>query len=249
MITKLPNQGFTNITYFDNEKKLFIKHKNYDSFNHKIDYFVLNNLPFAPEIIGSTKDELVTSWIEGKLILATKITDKQLQEIAHDLITLHDSKLLFPKENQIARRFKVYRGKIKELNRKIPILDPHYKIINKFLAEIDNSAPVHNDLWLANMIQTKNKIYITDWEYASMGDVHFDLAYFIESSNLDQRQEQLFLEAYGDDFEPKYLLAHKVIVNALIALWINARPEKPFDDSLYLNRVNKYVKAYLEQYR
>ncbi|CRH45560.1 Uncharacterised protein [Chlamydia trachomatis] len=51
-----------------------------------------------------------------------------------------------------------------------------------------------------------------------MGDVHFDLAYFIESSNLNKEQERIFLEAYGDDFEPKYLLAHKVIVNALIAL-------------------------------
>ncbi|SYV90622.1 Uncharacterised protein, partial [Metamycoplasma alkalescens] len=52
-----------------------------------------------------------------------------------------------------------------------------------------------------------------------MGDVHFDLAYFIESSNLNAEQEKIFLDAYGDDFEQKYLLVHKILVNALIVLW------------------------------
>jgi protein licA homolog len=51
-----------------------------------------------------------------------------------------------------------------------------------------------------------------------MGDVHFDLAYFIESSNLTKDQEKVFFEAYGDDYEPKYLLIHRIIVNALIVL-------------------------------
>ncbi|CRH47036.1 Uncharacterised protein [Mycoplasmopsis arginini] len=59
---------------------------------------------------------------------------------------MHNSKLKFYKENQVARRFKVYRDKISKLGRKIPVLDKHYKKINLFLKNIDNSAPVHNDL-------------------------------------------------------------------------------------------------------
>jgi protein licA homolog len=51
-----------------------------------------------------------------------------------------------------------------------------------------------------------------------MGDVHFDLAYFIESSDLNKEQEEIFLTSYGNDYEEKYLLAHKIIVNALIVL-------------------------------
>ena len=38
-----------------------------------------------------------------------------------------------------------------------------------------------------------------------MGDVHFDLAYFIESSELTKEEEKIFLKAYGDDYEEKYL--------------------------------------------
>gem|GEM_PF-4584070 len=74
------------------------------------------------------------------------MTDDILKTIGKNLITLHNSKLKFYKENQIARRFNIYRKKISSLNRKIPILDKYYKKINLFLRNIDNSAPVHNDL-------------------------------------------------------------------------------------------------------
>jgi len=36
-----------------------------------------------------------------------------------------------------------------------------------------------------------------------MGDKHFDLSFFIDSSKLDERQEKVFLEAYDshDDYK------------------------------------------------
>ncbi|MBN0970564.1 phosphotransferase [Mycoplasma phocoeninasale] len=250
MITLLKNQGFTNKTYKDDENNTFIKIKHYDDFNHKTPYEIISNLDFAPKKIFEDDERLVTEWIDGKTILATEISNEELREIGKLLITLHNSKLPFAKENQIARRFKVYREKISQLGRKIPILDKYYKKINLFLKNIDTSAPVHSDLWLFNFIKTdKNKIYITDWEYATMGDVHFDLAYFLESSNLSEQQEQSFFEGYGDDYEEKYLLVHRIIVNALIVLWINKHKVKPFDDSLYLKRVEKYMKLYLDKYQ
>lgn len=98
------------------------------------------------------------------------------------------------------------------------------------------------------MIFKNNIVYITDWEYASMGDVHFDLAYFIESSNLTKDQEEVFFEAYGDDYEPKYLLIHRIIVNALIVLWINSHEINPFSDEIYNKRVEKYMQEYLSKY-
>lgn len=245
----LKNQGFTNKTYYDKEKKQFIKIKNYDSFNHKTSNSILNNLNFVPKTIFEDNTKLINEWISGELLNSKTITDEDLKKIGHLLITLHNSKLPFYKENQIARRFKVYREKISSLNRKIPVLDKYYKKINLFLKNIDNSAPTHNDLWLFNFIKNEKGIFITDWEYATMGDVHFDLAYFIESSNLDSRQEKIFLDAYGDDYEPKFLMAHKIIVNALIVLWINKHEIKPFDDSMYIARVEKRIKLYDKEYR
>lgn len=100
------------------------------------------------------------------------------------------------------------------------------------------------------MIEDKNKnIFLVDWEYASMGDVHFDLAYFIESSELTKEEEKMFLKAYGDDYEEKYLLIHKILVNAFIVLWVNKHAVNPFSDTLYNNKIEKYMKEYLEKYK
>lgn len=244
----IENQGYTNKTYHDKSRNLFVKVKSYDPFNHKIDYKILNTLDFSPKVVFDGAQKLETEWIDGLELNPNNLTNEQLKIIGKELITLHNSKLKFPKQNQIARRFKIYLQKISSLNKKVPIIDRYYNKLNTFLKNIDTSAPCHNDLWLFNMIFKNNIVYITDWEYASMGDVHFDLAYFIESSNLTKDQEEVFFEAYGDDYEPKYLLIHRIIVNALIVLWINSHEINPFSDEIYNKRVEKYMQEYLSKY-
>ncbi|GIZ06024.1 hypothetical protein MSATCC14277_6060 [Metamycoplasma salivarium] len=244
----IENQGYTNKTYHDKSRNLFVKVKSYDPFNHKIDYKILNTLDFSPKVVFDDAQKLETKWIDGLELNPNNLTNEQLKIIGKELITLHNSKLKFPKQNQIARRFKIYLQKISSLNKKVPIIDRYYNKLNTFLKNIDTSAPCHNDLWLFNMIFKNNIVYITDWEYASMGDVHFDLAYFIESSNLTKDQEKVFFEAYGDDYEPKYLLIHRIIVNALIVLWINSHEINPFSDEIYNERVEKYMQEYLSKY-
>lgn len=244
----IENQGYTNKTYHDKSRNLFVKVKSYDPFNHKIDYKILNTLDFSPKVVFDDAQKLETEWIDGLELNPNNLTNEQLKIIGKELITLHNSKLKFPKQNQIACRFKIYLQKISSLNKKVPIIDRYYNKLNTFLKNIDTSAPCHNDLWLFNMIFKNNIVYITDWEYASMGDVHFDLAYFIESSNLTKDQEKVFFEAYGDDYEPKYLLIHRIIVNALIVLWINSHEINPFSDEIYNKRVEKYMQEYLSKY-
>lgn len=244
----IENQGYTNKTYHDKSRNLFVKVKSYDPFNHKIDYKILNTLDFSPKVVFDDAQKLETEWIDGLELNPNNLTNEQLKIIGKELITLHNSKLKFPKQNQIARRFKIYLQKISSLNKKVPIIDRYYNKLNTFLKNIDTSVPCHNDLWLFNMIFKNNIVYITDWEYASMGDVHFDLAYFIESSNLTKDQEKVFFEAYGDDYEPKYLLIHRIIVNALIVLWINSHEINPFSDEIYNKRVEKYMQEYLSKY-
>lgn len=244
----IENQGYTNKTYHDKSRNLFVKVKSYDPFNHKIDYKILNALDFSPKVVFDDTQKLETEWIDGLELNPNNLTNEQLKIIGKELITLHNSKLKFPKQNQIARRFKIYLQKISSLNKKVAIIDRYFNKLNTFLKNINTSAPCHNDLWLFNMIFKNNIVYITDWEYASMGDVHFDLAYFIESSNLTKDQEKVFFEAYGDDYEPKYLLIHRIIVNALIVLWINSHEINPFSDEIYNKRVEKYMQEYLSKY-
>lgn len=77
---------------------------------------------------------------------------------------------------------------------------------------MDKSTPLHNDIYQSNLIWGKDdKIYFVDWEYATMGDKHFDLAFFICAGHLDQRQEELLLKTYGN-YSEEYLLQHKVVI-------------------------------------
>ncbi|WPB50791.1 phosphotransferase [Metamycoplasma subdolum] len=243
----LENQGHTNKVYKDEENNLFIKQKSYDGFNHTIDYFLLNNLSFTPKVIKDNKEELVTEWIDAENLEDSFFTDAMLQEFAKDLITLHNSKLKFPKNN-IAKRFRTYFKMTQENNVQIEVINKWYRKLSLFIKNIDTSAPTHNDLWPFNLLRTKEKIYFIDWEYSTMGDVHWDLAYFIESANLTKHQEEVFLKAYGDDFEEKYLLVHKILVNALIVLWNRKEKQIVFEDEIYQKRIDKYMNIYLEKY-
>ncbi len=72
--------------------------------------------------------------------------------------------------------------------------------------------PCHNDLWTSNLVlqDETEKLYICDWEYATMGDPLFELAYFIESANLSNEQEKVFLDAYGE-YDELFLIRHKML--------------------------------------
>ena len=131
----LKNQGYTNKTYFDKNNNQFIKIKSYDEFNHKIDYKILNSLPFNPLVIKNDKESLITEWIDGKQLNPSTLTNEQLKIIGKNLIMLHNSKLSFTKENQLSRRFKIYLQKISSLNKKVPTINKYYKKILKIKDE------------------------------------------------------------------------------------------------------------------
>ncbi len=58
-------------------------------------------------------------------------------------------------------------------------------------------VPCHNDLLAANFIDSGDRLWIVDWEYAGMGDAAFDLANFAVSNGLDDDGDRELLEAYG----------------------------------------------------
>ncbi|WAM03652.1 phosphotransferase [Mycoplasmopsis cynos] len=145
-------------------------------------------------MISNTKKDIEWEWIDSKEIT---FTPEQLKEIAHNFLTLHNSGLNFPKSNHAAR-VKEYRKILKNKNVNIDVLNKYYRRINTILANSENNRPLHNDLYKGNLLLNKktNKIMFIDWEYASMGDKHFDLAYFICGSFLTKEQEKIFLQAY-----------------------------------------------------
>lgn len=81
----IENQGYTNKTYHDKSRNLFVKVKSYDPFNHKIDYKILNTLDFSPKVVFDDAQKLETEWIDGLELNPNNLTNEQLKIIGKEL--------------------------------------------------------------------------------------------------------------------------------------------------------------------
>ncbi|BAW18156.1 phosphotransferase system PTS lichenan IIa component [Mycoplasmopsis bovigenitalium] len=228
------DKGHTNISY--REGDVFVQQKMRNGFNHGIDYSLLKQFDFVPKLIENEFNTIKWEFIEG---YEPQINFDNIELIAKQIKIIHNSKLKFPKNN-IAARIKSYRKTFNELKQNVPVLNDFYRSINQTLAKMDRSTPLHNDLWPFNMIENNGKIYFVDWEYATMGDKHFELAYIIESSNMSKDLEQKFLEAYGE-YNPLFLLRHKMLVNYIVILWVHTQTPAPFNTEMYQQRIYDYA--------
>lgn len=233
-------QGLTNHSYIKDGK--FFQDKVYTGFNHTIDYSILKTLDFVPKLYENNNEFISWELIGGD---NPTTSDENIISIAKLIHKTHNSKLKFPSFN-IKKRIVEYLKILNKKGIKIPKIDEYYQRINKILANMKKDTPSHNDLWLKNLVKKEDKIYITDWEYATMNDKHFDLAYFIESCNLTDEQETVFLDAY-DNYVYEYILQQKILVNYLVVLWVNCQPKKYFDDQEYIDRLDKYSQQILDR--
>ncbi len=228
--------GHTNTSFVDGN--VFIQEKVYNKFNHKIDYNILQVFNFVPKFISQTIKENKWEFISG---INPVVNNENLIKIADLVKEVHNSKLTFPPFN-IAARIKEYRKILWEKDIKIPIVHDYYKRINYILKNQNKSDPIHSDIWVQNLIEDKNgKLFIIDWEYAHMGDKHFELAYIIESLRLTDEQETFFLNQY-DDYNYQFIKNHKELVNYLIILWNNSQPSKAFEDTEFIRKLENFQK-------
>ena len=78
----------------------------------------------------------------------------------------------------------------------------------------------------SGMARLDGKLNLIDWEYACDNDPLFDLASAIGFHNLDERRQQVFLDAYagGADSELRERLARQLrIYDAIQWLWLANR--------------------------
>ncbi|WBX36547.1 phosphotransferase [Mycoplasma capricolum] len=227
-------KGGTNVSYrIDNT---FLQIKNYNNFNHQINYELLKDFDFVPKLISNDQKEIVWEYVEGN----EPVVDlNNIKTITNQIKQLHNSNLNFPKNN-LKQRVQYYRQKMIELNSGIEIIDKYANLIDDILDKMDHSTPLHNDLFPFNMIETKNKIYFVDWEYATMGDKHFELAYLIETSNMNSECEKVFLDLYND-YDSYKLLLNKIFVNYIVILWIRTQTSAPYNTTFFEQKIINYV--------
>ena len=232
--------GFTNISYIQNNN--FVQEKKKNGFNHNIDYSSLNIFKFVPKLIKDEENTIEWEFIEGE---TPAMSDENIILIANQLKEIHNSNLKFPEFN-IKSRIGNYLITMTNKGITNAKVNEYYNKVNKILANMKKDTPCHNDLWPIKMIKQNDQIFFVDWEYATMNDKHFDLAYFIEASKLSDEQETLFLNTYGD-YNYEYVLQNKILVNYLIVLWVNSQPTKYFDDAIYIANMDKYSQEIIDR--
>ena len=76
----------------------------------------------------------------------------------------------------------------------------------------------HNDLNTMNIFLNKNMKFI-DWEYASLNMPIYEIASIKKSFNFSSDQLNIFLKAYGQDFNPNEIEEFEVLVGSVEKIW------------------------------
>ena len=92
-------------------------------------------------------------------------------------------------------------------------------------------VPCHNDPLCENWIESGDRLYLIDWEYAGMNDGMWDVADVSIEANFEPEYDLKLLRAYlgrePDGADMRHFLASKIYVDFLWTLW--AKTRVPFD--------------------
>ncbi|MFH0898662.1 MAG: choline kinase family protein [bacterium] len=192
----------------------------------------------APTILYSdpTSGTLISSFIHGKTLTATDVcTNTHLEKIVSLVKKCHA--IPFKKEfetcsvyqpiREMLSRSMAYKNsfisdkqaeKIKSALNKI---EAHFQEKEKTFAGL-----CHCDLLAGNFIDDGTKLWLIDWEYASWGNILFDLASLCIESNFDEEKTKKTLQLYfGQTWHNHYFDFKLVctIFNLRNALWYDLR--------------------------
>ncbi|MBQ6262821.1 MAG: phosphotransferase family protein [Clostridia bacterium] len=92
-------------------------------------------------------------------------------------------------------------------------------------------VPCHNDPLCENWVESGDRLYLVDWEYAGMNDGMWDVADVSIEANFEPEYDEKLLRAYlgrePDFADMRHFLASKIYVDFLWTLW--AKTRVPFD--------------------
>ena len=98
-----------------------------------------------------------------------------------------------------------------EIQESFALFDKLYKKPSKFVF-------CHNDLNTSNIFFNKQMKFI-DWEYAGLNMPIYEIASIKKSFNFSSDQLNIFLKAYGQDFNPNEIEEFEVLVGFVEKIW------------------------------
>ncbi|HKV43234.1 MAG TPA: choline/ethanolamine kinase family protein [bacterium] len=156
----------------------------------------------GPEVVYFHPDDgiLVTQFISGRHLTAPQVAQPQvLERVVRSLHRYHAGPA-FPGRFSPFRTLDGYRrvaqARGAALPRDIGGMCDQIAAIEAAMRGHGILRPCHNDLWESNLLDDGALVRIVDWEYAGMGDVHFDLANFAIHNSFADAQDEALLHAY-----------------------------------------------------
>ena len=145
---------------------------------------------FSPEPLYSDPGEgiLIYRFFEGKVLTPTDLGVKaKLVELGKILGSMHhlhlpDFKIRF------VDQIRHYEKELKN-DADRSLLKRGIELFESLTANEDDWVVCHNDLIAANLVQGE-RLFILDWEYASLNHPYFDLATVLENHALTESQSQ-----------------------------------------------------------
>lgn len=154
---------------------------------------------------------MLTRFVEGRTLSATDVQEfAYMQRVVTALKGLHGLKIKLGKFSVFEAARRNYRYGVQNnvsfpnnMEKALELLDD----IEAALAADPNGieCPCHNDLLPENLIDDGIVVRIIDWEFASIGDLFFDLGNLAVNSDFDEEHEKELLKLYFGNANPRHL--------------------------------------------
>lgn len=172
----------------------------------------------GPEVVEWLPDHglLVTRFISGRPLSTVELRRPEtLARVVRSLRLYHDG----PDFQGLFSPFLAVKGYLRAARGQGAPLPGDIEQMYRRAAEIDAALrpgwpaarPCHNDLWGPNLIDDGTLVRIVDWEYAAMGDIHFDLANLAIHHRFSDGEDEALLGAYSGGVSARSLARLKLL--------------------------------------
>ena len=174
----------------------------------------------------------ITKWIDDLLEFKDCKDPRRYLKSIEMIKKLHLLNTTVSQDFDVKKIYTSYLARIKK-----PLFDyqGHKNIINDFLSLDDKYELSHNDLVSGNILFSKDRSYLIDYEYAGNNHPYFDLMSFISENEIDEKEirnmifKAYFGKAYGHEILKKLEIIEKC-QNLLWACWANMLYDSRGDD-------------------
>ncbi len=200
-------------------------------------------LGIAPRIAYAVPGVLVSEFVTCTTLTPDLLAEPaRLERAAAAIRAIHQARdrvtghLLYFCPFQVARTYLAYA---QDHSLELPGLAPEAltQAVDELCRCVGPFTPTfcHNDMMPGNLLETDQRLWVIDWEYAGIGHPLFDLAGLSSNCDFDDATDRVLLRAYGDCGEaPSEFRVFKAMAALRESLWAVIQSQQSSIDFDYL---------------